>query len=93
MSTKVCSECLRELPETMSKMYRTGKRVCVCRDCVAQKTKANRIRGREGWRALRLQDYTTKTMLEELASRGVVGKVYVDGNVVSIEDFNVMQNV
>ena len=89
MATMICKECLRELDETMFKMHRSGKRNCVCKDCISKKMKLSRLRWQDRGRARRLQDYSTRVMLEELASRGVVGKFYVDGNTFDLNNYNI----
>lgn len=93
MSTKVCKECLRELDETMFKMYRTGNRISVCKDCVSHKMRLSRLRWQIKKREWQLHDYTTRHLLEELANRGVIGKVYVDGNTFELNDYNIIKQL
>lgn len=93
MITKICNDCLRELPETMFKMHRSGKRNCVCKDCISQKMKISRVKTRDKWRHYHLKQWTTSRLLEELAYRGVVGKVYVEGNEFNLNDYNLIEHV
>jgi len=74
-------------------MHRSGKRICTCKDCVSQKMAISRKKWQERGRRFKygLGDIPTAKLLEELAFRGVIGKVYVDGNEFNLSDFNVLE--
>ena len=93
MATKICKECLRELDESMFKPYRNGTRICVCKDCVSQKMAISRKKWQDKGRRFRygLTDIPPAKLFEELAYRGVIGKVFLDGNEFNLSDFNVLE--
>lgn len=92
---KICKSCGRELPITKFKNGRWGY-VGVCIDCDTEHRRAKRqerlekeaeeiAKATQEKRVLRLQDFTPRELMEELARRGYTGKLeYIETHVVDI---------
>lgn len=85
---KVCGVCGRELPIENFKMSRWGTRASVCTSCActkaqatreAKKTKNDKVKELEQELArvktMRLQDYSPRDLMNELARRGYKGEL------------------
>ena len=88
IETKVCKECGRELPIGFFKTSRWGTRASVCTPCACTKAKATReAKKTENDRVgeleqelarvktMRLQDYSPRDLMNELARRGYKGEL------------------
>ena len=77
--TRICKECGRELPLEMFKTTRWGDKVHVCNDCAAEKYRKSRANNKEQKvnkaRSLRLEDFSPRELMEELARRGYKGEL------------------
>ncbi len=85
---KKCKICGRELPIDQFQRNRAGGRHSICKECMAlrmkegKKNKGEKIRSDlesqiVAARNTRLQDYTGRELMEELARRGYKGKLVV----------------
>lgn len=88
IETKVCKECGRELPIAFFKKSRYGVRVSVCTPCACTKAQATRASNKSKndkvnelvqelarVKTMRLQDYSPRDLMNELARRGYKGEL------------------
>lgn len=88
MQMKVCRECGHELPIEFFKTSRWGTRASVCTNCACKKAQATREAKRtkndrvselerelERIKTMRLQDYSPRDLMNELARRGYKGEL------------------
>jgi len=99
IETKVCRECGMEHPITMFKLTQGGRRSSVCTPCVTRKLKETYRKKREARhltaeealekaRRQRIEEFTARELMEELARRGYKGKLeYTETHVIDIENF------
>lgn len=96
METRICECCGRELPvsEFINRTFGASK---ICKKCNAAKireakTKRKQTKSLEtellNARNLRLQDFTPRELMEELARRGYTGKLeYVEKHTIDLSAF------
>ena len=85
METKKCKCCGRELP--LSEFHKTGFGVTnTCKECVVKKQKEGRAAKKKerdfeqeiaNAKKMRLADFTPRDLMEELARRGIEGKMFI----------------
>lgn len=95
----VCKKCGRDLTENEFAINRWGKRMGVCKECVAATRRQNQATKKAAAatdaehqvlnaRNLRIHDFTARELMEELARRGYRGKLeYVETKVIDITNF------
>lgn len=94
METKICSCCGKELPITDFAIRgvkgHKGKTVItsVCKSCMADKVAHGRNKAVDKAKEMRLQDFTPRELMQELARRGYEGKLrFVQVQEVDITNF------
>ena len=83
--TKKCKCCGRELP--ISEFHKTGFGLTnTCKECVIKKQSEGRSKKKKernfeqeiaNAKKMRLADFTPRELMEELASRGIEGKMFI----------------
>lgn len=96
METRICECCGRELPvsEFINRTFGASK---ICKKCNAAKSRESRLKKKEersleaelvNARNLRLQDFTPRELMAELARRGYRGKLeYVETRTIDLSAF------
>ena len=84
--TKKCKCCGRELPLSEFNMSGCGVLLNTCKECMANKQKEGRKKKKQerdfeqelaNARKMRLADFSPRDLMEELANRGIDGKMYI----------------